>query len=40
MSLAPFEAIQIGLASPEMIHEWSHGEVKEAGDNKLPHAQA
>ena len=28
MSLAPFEAIQIGLASPEMIHEWSHGEVK------------
>ncbi|MDR3277911.1 MAG: DNA-directed RNA polymerase subunit beta', partial [Oscillospiraceae bacterium] len=28
MSFAPFEAIQIGLASPEMIREWSHGEVK------------
>ena len=23
-----FEAIQIGLASPEKIREWSHGEVK------------
>ncbi len=28
MSYAPFEAIKIGLASPEMIREWSHGEVK------------
>ncbi|MDR0906967.1 MAG: DNA-directed RNA polymerase subunit beta' [Oscillospiraceae bacterium] len=28
MSFAPFEAIQIGLASPEMIRNWSHGEVK------------
>ena len=23
-----FDAIQIGLASPEKILEWSHGEVK------------
>jgi len=28
MSFAPFEAIQIGLASPDMIRNWSHGEVK------------
>ncbi len=28
MSYAEFEAIKIGLASPEMILEWSHGEVK------------
>ncbi|MDR0838871.1 MAG: hypothetical protein LBN99_04425, partial [Oscillospiraceae bacterium] len=28
MSFAPFEAIQIGLASPDMIRSWSHGEVK------------
>ena len=24
----PFDAIRIGLASPEKIREWSHGEVK------------
>ena len=28
MSYAPFDAIQIGIASPEMIHSWSFGEVK------------
>ena len=28
MSENTFEAIKIGLASPEMIREWSHGEVK------------
>ncbi|MDR1065764.1 MAG: DNA-directed RNA polymerase subunit beta', partial [Oscillospiraceae bacterium] len=28
MSVTQFESIQIGLASPEMILEWSHGEVK------------
>ncbi len=28
MGYAEFEAIKIGLASPEMIHEWSRGEVK------------
>jgi len=28
MSCAPFDAIQIGLASPEMIRSWSYGEVK------------
>ena len=28
MSYAPFDAIQIGVASPEMIRQWSYGEVK------------
>ena len=28
MSYTPFDAIQIGIASPEMILSWSHGEVK------------
>ena len=28
MSYTPFEAIKIGIASPEQIHEWSYGEVK------------
>ena len=28
MSCAPFEAMQIGLASPDMIRSWSFGEVK------------
>ena len=28
MSYAPFDAIQIGIASPEMIMNWSFGEVK------------
>ncbi|MCC8123042.1 MAG: DNA-directed RNA polymerase subunit beta' [Oscillospiraceae bacterium] len=28
MSYAEFDAIRIGIASPEQIHEWSHGEVK------------
>ncbi|MEG1395614.1 MAG: DNA-directed RNA polymerase subunit beta' [Oscillospiraceae bacterium] len=28
MSYAEFDAIQIGIASPEQIREWSHGEVK------------
>ena len=28
MSTQPFEAMQIGLASPDMIRSWSHGEVK------------
>ena len=28
MSYATFDAIQIGIASPEMIREWSFGEVK------------
>lgn len=28
MSCAPFDAIQIGLASPDMIRNWSYGEVK------------
>ena len=28
MSYTPFDAIQISIASPEMIRAWSHGEVK------------
>jgi len=28
MSFLPFDAMQIGLASPDMIRSWSHGEVK------------
>ncbi len=28
MSYAPFDSIQIGIASPEKIREWSYGEVK------------
>jgi len=28
MSYATFDAIQIGIASPDMIRSWSHGEVK------------
>lgn len=35
-----FDAIQIGLASPEKIREWSHGEVKKAGDNQLQNLKA
>ena len=26
-----FDAIKIGMASPEQIREWSYGEVKKAG---------
>ena len=28
MSYTPFDAIQIGIASPDMILGWSYGEVK------------
>ena len=28
MSYTPFDAIQIGIASPDMIRSWSYGEVK------------
>ena len=28
MSYPTFDAIKIGIASPEMIREWSYGEVK------------
>ena len=28
MHLVEFDRIRIGLASPEMIKSWSHGEVK------------
>ena len=33
-----FDAIKIGLASPEKIREWSHGEVK-TGDHQLQNAE-
>ena len=35
-----FDAIRIGLASPEKILEWSHGEVKKAGDHQLQDLKA
>ena len=28
MSYAEFDAIRIGIASPEQIRDWSYGEVK------------
>ena len=28
MANATFDAIKIGIASPEMIRQWSYGEVK------------
>ena len=34
-----FDAIKIGLASPEKIREWSHGEVKKTGDHQLQNAE-
>lgn len=34
MSVNDFASIQVSLASPERIHEWSHGEVK-TGNNQL-----
>ena len=34
-----FDAIKIGLASPEKIREWSHGEVKKPGDHQLQNAE-
>ena len=40
MSYTPFDAIQIGIASPEMILSWSSGEVKKPRDHQLPHTQA
>ena len=30
-----FDAIKIGLASPDMIRSWSYGEVKKARNHKL-----
>ena len=32
MSYTPFDAIKIGIASPEEILSWSHGEVKNPFD--------
>ena len=33
MSYAEFDAIQIGIASPEQIRAWSYGEVKRPPSN-------
>ena len=33
-----FDAIKIGLASPEKIHEWSRGEVKKPETIKIGRA--
>ena len=35
-----FSAIQIGLASPEKIREWSYGEVKKPENNQLSFTEA
>ena len=35
-----FDAIRIGLASPEMIRSWSYGEVKKPETINYRHAQA
>ena len=35
-----FDAIKIGLASPEKILEWSRGEVTKAGDHQLQDFEA
>ena len=35
-----FDAIKIGLASPETIRKWSRGEVKKAGDDQLQDTEA
>ena len=40
MSYAEFDAIRIGIASPEQIREWSYGEVKQPRDHQLPHPEA
>jgi len=32
-----FDSIMIRLASPDMIKNWSYGEVKKTGDDKLPY---
>ena len=34
-----FDAIKIGLASPEKIREWSHGEVTQAGNHQLQNSE-
>ena len=34
-----FDAIKIGIASPETIRSWSYGEVKKPETIKLPHFQ-
>ncbi len=39
MSVNNFASIQVSLASPDRIHEWSHGEVKEAGNDQLPFSE-
>ena len=38
--LTNLDSIQIGLASPEKIRQWSHGEVEEGGNDQLPHVEA
>lgn len=39
MSVNNISSIQVQLASPERILEWSHGEVKKAGDDQLSFAK-
>ena len=35
-----FNSIKIGLASPELIRSWSHGEVTKPETDQLPNQQA
>ena len=35
-----FDAIKIGLSSPDMIRSWSFGEVKKPETNQLSYVQA
>ncbi len=39
LDVSDFDAIRIGLASPEKIRSWSNGEVK-TGDHKLQDSEA
>ncbi len=38
--LTNLDSIQIGMASPAEIREWSYGEVTKPGNHQLPHLKA
>ena len=40
MANATFDAIKIGIASPDMIRQWSYGERQETRDHQLPNPEA
>ena len=35
-----FDALKIGIASPEKIREWSYGEVKKTGNYQLSYSSS